>query len=245
MAKKNFITLKNEVLRKMGFETTDEARFTTMVEGWINEGQRHLLAQGWWPWAVELTSFSTTGGTAVYSLVATARAVRKTTTRILKANRWIPVYLVPRDKADEFLPNAISICGTPNRCWMESYDASGNWQVQLYPTPDATYTFEYGYYARVSDLSASGDTLTGPEEADEAVRDYALWKGFEHLYGETDQQAVGQARMNFERGMAELQEFIKPDHEESHFAAPLDMRDFTDTAYVDLNTSDPLDLRGA
>jgi len=244
MAKKNLLTLKTEVLRKLGLEVGQNATLDLMIEGWLNDGQKHLTAQSWWPWAVQTTSFNTTAGTSVYSLVAEARALRKTGTRLYKDNGWKHVWLVPRDKADEFLPNAAGVSGVPTRVWQEGFDSStGAWRIQLYPTPDGTYPFEYAYYQRPADLSASGDTAIGPPEVDEVIRDYALWKAFEHTYGEQDQQAEMEHR-NFLMGFESLEVFLRPDHEGQHWAAPFDIYDFTDSAYVNLNTNDPLDMRG-
>ena len=244
MAKKNLLTLQTEVLRKLGLEYAQNTTLDTMIAGWINEGQKHLLSQSWWPWAVQTTSFNTTAGTSVYDLATNVRALSKTGSRLFKDGAWKRIWLVPRNKADEFLPNASGVSGVPTRVWQEGFNNStGAWRVQLYPTPDATYSFEYAYYERPTALSASGDTCVGPEEADEVIRDYALWKAFEHTYGEQDQQAQMEQR-NYQMGLDELELFLRPDHEGEHFAAPWDLRDFTDTAYVDLNTSDPLDMRG-
>lgn len=242
MAKKTFQALQDEVLFKLGFELGQSTDLDAKVKGWLNEGQRHLLLQAWWPWSVDLTSFATTAGAHTYPLVAEARGLKKNSTRLLKENNYANVVLVPRSKADEFLPNAVNTTGTPIRCWLKGFNASGQWQLQLHPTPDATYTFEYGYYARAAALSLSSDTLKGPEEADEVVRDYALWKAFEHVYGEADPQAIQQALRSFMEGMANLELFVNPDHENQHFAPPWDLYDFADSVTVDLNTNDPLDM---
>ncbi len=106
-----------------------------------------------WQWAFKETTLSLSNGTRGYSLAADVLeplAFYDTTN-----DTWVPMDSVTT--TDRWDPDEDET-GDPERVVLTGRDSStGYWTVDVYPTPDASMTLRYRYYAQWTDRTANDD----------------------------------------------------------------------------------------
>jgi hypothetical protein len=189
----NYLQLAQELARKAGVSGTPSA-----VEGQVGESLRlvNWVKQAWidiqsssrdWSfmWA-ESTAATTVAGTAQYVLPVNCRSVMKET--MVLNGSYLSYIELAEFRARYRL---LSETGVPG-VYTVSPDRS---KVEVYPVPDAAYSYQFDYYKIPTVLAASTDTPALAAHYHQAI----VWLALKY-YGEYEQDAdvvsVGNAEYN-------------------------------------------------
>lgn len=66
---------------------------------------------------------------------------------------------------------------TPEECWLDEKDSSGNYQLGLYPVPDSKTLIRVRYEKTLTEMSADSDTV-GIPGADAAIKAHAIFEAY-------------------------------------------------------------------
>jgi hypothetical protein len=77
--------------------------------------------------------------------------------------------------------------GTAEVCWMDEKDASGNYQLGLYPAPDTASLVRVRYAEDLTEMSADSDTV-GIPGGDACVKSHAKFEAFTYAGRRTEAQ---------------------------------------------------------
>lgn len=182
--------------------TTDN--ITDQIVRTINDARREVVRKVPKEWLRKAGTLSVIGGTTVYSLasdVQTPILFRYTSASI---ERFIE--LVESER--EFylnVYNASAAAGRPLYYTKLGPDGSGNKQIQIFPTPNASYTVTYPYYKDPTgtDLTTL-DFNTEIPDVPKWMHD-CVWKGALYYFLKSfDDPAQEIAKQDYDQSLAEL-----------------------------------------
>lgn len=130
-----------------------------------------------WQWAVKEATLTMVAATRSYSLASDVLEPYESfdTTN----DRWVPMTYVSR--LDHWDPDEDDT-GDAERIAVTGRDATtGYWIVDVYPTPDATATIRYRYYAQWVDLTSANDATDLNAKLPEWLQP-ALRSGISEMY---------------------------------------------------------------
>lgn len=158
-----YLQLMNHVLRRMREDevsSVNASAYASMVGDYINDAMR--IVQDSWDWADirETKDVVTSDGSDIYAITGASTDGKvfhiiddtSNTTLQLRSKKWID------DK--KYIDG--SVTGQPTHYCFTNTNASGDIQIQLYPTPDAAYTLKVNGAFRTDELTANDDTIPVP-----------------------------------------------------------------------------------
>ena len=158
-----------EALLGDGF-TFSTSSYPTLAQGKqiINRHYKRFTNRHPWVWMQGSTTFTTSAGTTTYTLADTV--TEEITLRI--ANQSMPIRYLSREQFLQQYPGGWTTTGNGlPTIYVPSAEASNNaLQIDLWPTPDATYTVTVDYRKRPTPLSGDGGySVIPPEHEDYLV----------------------------------------------------------------------------
>lgn len=161
-----WLTLTNDIqkrLRESQSASVTSTSYSTLLGALINQAKREI--EDAWDWHALRTvlSFSTSSGTATYSITgSTERSRFFSPTREIYDDTNDGILL----PAPDWYVDRMTYLGTTQSgdpiCYRIRGVSSGLLQVTLYPTPNATLTMRVPMVVPQADLSANGTVLTVP-----------------------------------------------------------------------------------
>lgn len=159
-----FSALKTEVTNHQLPSTA-----TSRIENWLNDGLRYVVRHTALPDYETSASLVSVAGTATIALPSDFGVA-------LKLQDTAIYDVLERTTRDEFLQYNTSVRGRPFK-----YALYGS-NIQLYPTPNAVYSYTLLYRKVPVAMSADADTPAFPSEYHHLLIDYALhraWRAHE------------------------------------------------------------------
>lgn len=159
-----YLDLVNNVLRRLREDTVstiNETSHSTLIANIVNDAKRQV--EDTWDWNAlrETVNVSTSASTQAYSLTGTGNRA----TIIDAQNVTGKHFLHPKSQVwGRRYDLAGTGEGSPTWFSTDGFDGSGDLQVNLYPTPDGTYSINFNVVQRTADLSADADTIAIPSQ---------------------------------------------------------------------------------
>ena len=157
-----YLDLVNNVLRRMRANTVesigqnDQSR---LVGDIINDAKRQVEDSWDWQCLRETISVPIVSGTQTYSLTGSQNRATIfdiwNTSPVVRLNHRSQNWGRSWDGTN-------AVAGQPLDFSVEGVDASGDTQIQVYPSPDASYNLNAHVVQRQADLEAEGDILSIP-----------------------------------------------------------------------------------
>lgn len=170
---------------------TDRARL------YLNLVLGDLWTWGPWRWQYKTATITTSASTRVYALAAAVDTYEnfydQTNDTILLPAAPFSILRADPDESLEANPRFYATA---------TNDASGNQQIDLYPTPGGTYTIKYEYRKRVPVLSSGDDGTTLDDEVPRGPCQSGLIFGVASLYMDEMGDEAGAAREEARRDKA-------------------------------------------
>lgn len=139
----------------------------TTIKLVLNEAYEEVMADARWPFALTSTSVSSTAGTATISITATD-VQELSRLRAVTLNKLTPQF-VDFNTPDSLLFTQQSI-NTTERGTPQFYTFRDYSTIELYPVPDATYSYTLYYWKAPTLMVADADTpLIPPAEREVLV----------------------------------------------------------------------------
>lgn len=162
---RTFLELQNAVAAILSNQlslTATSNPTLAQVKDKINEYYRNVFQKQPWKWAYDQATFNTSAGT---KRVTFPDNVQKVWALEIQGNNWYLQY-VPNNKFFRGYPGAWQTMGNNQPyIYTDAPPASNNaLQIDLFPTPDNTYTVYYQFQKRLTSLSADGDYSIIPPE---------------------------------------------------------------------------------
>ncbi len=167
---RTFLELQNAVglilFNQTAPSTTTNPNLAQIKEK-INEYYRNIAQKQPWKWALGEATFATNSGTTRYAVNS---AAFKVWALQIQGNNWYMQYF-PRNKFFRAYPGGWTTMGNNQPfLYMDAPPASNNQhQIDLFPTPDATYIISYNYAKRLTPLTADGDYSIIPPEYENSI----------------------------------------------------------------------------
>lgn len=157
----------SQIIFGQTFASTATNPTLSQVKEKLNEYYRNIFRKQPWKWAYGQSTFTTSQGT---KLVTFPDNVQKVWALEIQGNNWYLQY-VPNNKFFRGYPGAWQTMGQNQPyIYTDAPPASNNaLQIDLFPTPDATYTVYYQFQKRLTSLSADGDYSIIPPEYENAL----------------------------------------------------------------------------
>lgn len=162
---RTFLEIQNAIAailsNQLTLSTTSNPTLAQVKEK-INEYYRNVFQKQPWKWAYDQATFDTAAGT---KRVTFPDNVQKVWALEIQGNNWYLQY-VPNNKFFRAYPGAWQTMGNNQPyVYTDAPPASNNaLQIDLFPTPDNTYTVYYQFQKRLTSLSADGDYSIIPPE---------------------------------------------------------------------------------
>lgn len=146
-----FLELQNDALRALNASTATTSEARTRVQAAINHHQRELLTR---PGFARLLrdrqlSFTSVADTHTYSFPSSVARINHITDTASRRQKLVRRELAWLRTADP----GLSTTGGPDAYIDLGRSSSGLLQVQLWPTPQAAYTYLLDYTAQISDMT--------------------------------------------------------------------------------------------
>lgn len=158
-----YLELVNEVLRRLRERTVStytQTTYSTMVGAFINDAKRQIEHAWTWNNLRSIVSVSAVNGTKTYSLTGFGKHGK-----VLTAfNDTSNVYLKQMDQRwfDKQNYTESSLSGSPEYWCFRGEDGSEDSVIEVYPTPDDSYSLEFNCFIPQDELSADGTTISIP-----------------------------------------------------------------------------------
>ena len=146
-----YLTLVNSVLRRLREDEVSavaNTAYSKMVGDFVNDAKRQVENAHDWSALRTTVVVSASSGTSEYSLT--------------NAGERIKVYSVINDTSNFFLTYQTPTWVNNAVYTFSGVDGSGDTQVTVYPTPDASYSLRFDLIARENALSNDTDTTAIP-----------------------------------------------------------------------------------
>lgn len=164
------LTVTNSVLTRLRESTVTSTTFSTgtlaqLVLKFVNEAKREVEDAWDWTCLRQTISVSTSAGTGSYSITGAGQRFRFYDPRKIIINSTNRTFIAPypdgafeEAKWNYSVNNAIPV-------WyrIRGIDSSNDPNLDLYPTPDATYALKVPLVVPDADLSAYSDTFKVPQ----------------------------------------------------------------------------------
>lgn len=160
----NYLTLVNNVLRRMREDQVDsvsETTYSSLIGDLVNDAKTSI--EHAWDWSAlrDSKTITTVAGTNEYTLTSagedfkflTFLDVTNKTNIVYQAKEWIDIQ---NNSVDTPLQ------GTPIYFSYTTTDSNGDMKIILYPTPDAAYTLSFKGVFRQALLSSNTDVIKIP-----------------------------------------------------------------------------------
>jgi hypothetical protein len=158
-----YLNLMNNVLRRLREEETTSVTSTTyikMVGDFINDAKKLVEEATDWSALRETVVVTTTASDNSYSLTGGGDNVKVMC--VLNDTSNIFMDYQTKDWFNEQLYINSAAEGTPRYYTYNGFDASGDTQVLVGPTPDGVYSLRFDVIKRQADLSSNTDSLLVP-----------------------------------------------------------------------------------
>jgi hypothetical protein len=159
-----YLSIVNGVLRRLRENTVssfDETEYSTLISKFVNDAKREV--EDAWDWTAlrEDLTFNTVAGTTSY--IVTDSTQRTTIRQVLNPTRKCILRRASHSFIDRNLHLGTAVSASPNWYRMKGVDtATGSLKMDLYPTPDATYTILLPSVVPQDDLTDSTTVLQVP-----------------------------------------------------------------------------------
>jgi len=155
--------LVNHVLRRMREDEVSNVNDTTysqMVGDYVNDAMR--IVQDAWDWADirQTKTITTSNGTDTYAITGASTDAK--IFHIMDDTSNTVLRQVDKGWMDRQKYLVGSSNGQPTHYVYTTTDASGDIQIQLYPTPDAAYSLKINGAFRTDELTSNDDTVPVP-----------------------------------------------------------------------------------
>lgn len=162
-----FLEAINEVLarlRETSVATINQNAYATMIGYFINDAKRQV--EDAWDWDVQNTTLTvtTSAGTSGYTITGSGtkqKCISANITTTGRQGRLLPA-------SASFIQDQQQLTTTTNAipCYYAWDGHNGtDSKIQLYPTPDSTYTIKFNMNVPQTALTAAGDVILVPAEA--------------------------------------------------------------------------------
>lgn len=158
-----YLQAVNAVLRRLrerSVSAYNQTVYSTMVGDFINDAKREI-EQAWeWNALRSIVSVSATLGTNSYALTGFGQEGR-----VISAwndTQNCQLTQVPQSYLDRQNYTANSSTGAPDKFAFRGVDASDDAKVEIYPSPDASYTLKFNCYIPQAELAADATEISIP-----------------------------------------------------------------------------------
>ncbi len=160
-----YLNLVNNVLRRLREDEVDNVTANTyskMVGDFVNDSKK--LVESAWDWSALRTTLTitTAADDYTYSLTGSQNKV-KVLNAINDTSNLTMQYQTQVWFDEQYLINT-PVSGAPEYYTFNGVDSNGDTQIDVYPTPDASYSLKFKCALRNDLLSADTDTLAIPSE---------------------------------------------------------------------------------
>lgn len=197
-----FLELQNDCLVALNFSTATASDPRTRIKRAINQWQRRILRRPGFARLLrdrELT-FTTTASTHTYSFPSSvARIIHITDTDTHQ------VKLVRRDLSWlRSIDPGLETLGAPE-CYIDRGRAlTGLLQVQLWPTPQAAYSYTLDYTAQIADMTDDAEEPLLPLDFHEVLSLGAQY----HEWRRADDSRMTEVRIDLEEGLKAMNRWV-------------------------------------
>jgi hypothetical protein len=158
-----YLNLVNNVLRRMREEEVSSVSSTTygkMVSDYVNDAKR--IVEDSWDWSGLRTTITITTSDDVYTYALTGGQNRIKELSVINdtSNRFMEYKTSTFFDEKRYISEELK--GSPTYYTYNGVDASGDTQIDVYPTPDAAYTIRFTCVKRQDDLTDNDDQMTVP-----------------------------------------------------------------------------------
>lgn len=158
-----YLNLVNNVLRRMREEEVSSVSSTTygkMVSDYVNDAKR--IVEDSWDWSGLRTTITITTSDDVYTYALTGGQNRIKELSVINdtSNRFMEYKTSTFFDEKRYISEELK--GSPTYYTYNGVDASGDTQIDVYPTPDAAYTIRFTCVKRQGDLTSNDDQMTVP-----------------------------------------------------------------------------------
>jgi hypothetical protein len=158
-----YLNLVNNVLRRMREEEVSSVSSTTygkMVSAYVNDAKR--IVEDSWDWSGLRTTITITTSDDVYTYALTGGQNRIKELSVINdtSNRFMEYKTSTFFDEKRYISEELK--GSPTYYTYNGVDASGDTQIDVYPTPDAAYTIRFTCVKRQDDLTDNNDQMTVP-----------------------------------------------------------------------------------
>lgn len=158
-----YLNLVNNVLRRIREEEVSSVSSTTygkMVSDYVNDAKR--IVEDSWDWSGLRTTITITTSDDVYTYALTGGQNRIKELSVINdtSNRFMEYKTSTFFDEKRYISEELK--GSPTYYTYNGVDASGDTQIDVYPTPDAAYTIRFTCVKRQDDLTDNDDQMTVP-----------------------------------------------------------------------------------
>jgi len=158
-----YLNIVNNVLRRMREEevtSVQDSTYAKMVGDFVNDAKRTV--EDAWDWSALRTTLTITTTDDIFNYVLTGSQNRIKALNVINdtANLFMEY------KTATFFDEAYLISeprkGAPTYYTYNGVDSNGDTQIDIYPTPEKTYTIRFNCVKRDADLSSDSDETLVP-----------------------------------------------------------------------------------
>lgn len=158
-----YLNLINNVLRRMREDEVGSVSSTTygkMVSAYVNDAKR--IVEDAWDWSGLRTTITITTSDDVYTYALSGGQNRIKELSVINdtSNRFMEYKSSTFFDEKRYVSEALK--GSPTYYTYNGVDASGDTQIDVYPTPDDEYTIRFTCVKRQDDLINDNDKMTVP-----------------------------------------------------------------------------------
>jgi hypothetical protein len=215
-----YISLTNELLRRMGEVVLDSTEFDgarniqALAKNAINSSVRELMHSAQeWPFSLATYTQTMTVGTGTYSFPTTLSSVDwesfylKKLTAADNTPTRLPV-LTYTDYLDNYRPNE-DMSGTGGYGPAIAVYQTQESKFGVTPLPDQAYEVEYKYWSFPADLSVSTDVCIVPDRFTSVLIDGAM---FYMLMFRSNEQGANMYKEKFDLGIRTMRRLLLDEH---------------------------------
>ena len=161
-----YLQLVNDVLirlRETEVNSVQDNLYSKLIGKLINDSKRRVENAFDWNALGSIITVTTVSGTTNYSIVGSGSRFR--TLQVLNTTNKYQLINAPVNQIDRDLLISTVTNTEPTYYAFNGVDSSGDTKVDLYPTPNGTYTIKFSLIVPQVDLSADADILTIPSDA--------------------------------------------------------------------------------
>lgn len=159
-----YLQLVNSVLRRLREDevaAVSESTYSTLVGDFVNDAKKYV--EDSWDWTAlrEAITVTTVASTKTYALTGAGQNFKLMNSYNDTSNGSL-TYRTNKYFDDVYLTTTTE--GSPSDFTYRDTDASGDTQVEVYPTPDGVYSLVFQAIKRTTDLSTDSDVVVVPSQ---------------------------------------------------------------------------------